>query len=361
MIIGIDARPLIEKKSGIGIYIEKVLQRLLELDGDNQYYLFSDESIYFESNATNIHKLVYDNKGLPGTIYFEIFLHKYMKKNNILCDVFWGTQQYVPFRLPKNCKAVLTIHDLAYKICPHTVNNKILIMLKLFARTSIKRADRIICVSSYTETMLKKYYYRYMVHKDCRVIYISGSLDDNDLKLNNELSKAYLLFIGNIEPRKNLQVLLEAYKKCKNNIDIDLIICGKIGWKSEEIHKIITQDSSIEYLNYVSEEKKKELLTNAFALVLPSKYEGFGIPAVEAMKCGTIPIVANNSSMKEIVEQENLRFETMDSEDLKNKICALYNNKDLYIKMKDYCEKRGKVFSWKITGDKTFQTLLNWK
>lgn len=209
--------------------------------------------------------------------------------------------------------------------------------------------------------MLQKYYGKYIINKDCRVIYISGSLDEEATITDNKLPEKYLLFIGNIEPRKNIQVLLEAYQKCSRKIDVGLVICGKMGWKSKEIQERIQKDTTIKYLDYVSEEKKKELLENAFALVLPSKYEGFGIPAVEAMQCGTIAIIADNSSMKEIVEPSVLRFETMNADDLEQKICDLYNNSSLYDKMKNYCTDRGKMFSWKITGQQIYNALCDWE
>lgn len=145
MKIGIDARPLIKKKSGIGIYIEKILKEILLEDMRNTFFLLSDNEIFFECENKNVVKVVYKPwKYIPHTFYYEFSLGHFLESKGIILDVFWGTQQFMPFDLPYECKKVLTVHDLAYKLYPKTVKKEILVMLNLFAGKSLKKADSII-------------------------------------------------------------------------------------------------------------------------------------------------------------------------------------------------------------------------
>lgn len=131
MNIVIDGRPLISKMSGIGVYLSKVLIYILDNDKENRYYLVSNKSINFDNQYENLEIVIYDNGIVPGTIYFELFLAKWLKRRNIIPDIFWGTQHFLPLGLPKNCKKILTIHDLAFLMYPETVDKKNLFMMKL--------------------------------------------------------------------------------------------------------------------------------------------------------------------------------------------------------------------------------------
>ena len=133
MNIGVDARPLIEKKSGIGIYLKSILDEILKFDDENNYFLISDTNIYYECNNNNVYKVIFDKKNkIPSTFLYMYFWANWLKKKNIMLDSFWGTQQFMPLYLPSDCNKVITIHDLAYRICPETVDKKILLMMQIF-------------------------------------------------------------------------------------------------------------------------------------------------------------------------------------------------------------------------------------
>lgn len=155
------------------------------------------------------------------------------------------------------------------------------------------------------------------------------------------------MFISTIEPRKNIDVLLNAFYNL--NDKMDLVICGKIGWKCEQIEQRINNMDNVYYLNYVTDQEKAYLLKNAYVFVMPSLYEGFGIPVVEAMQMDIPVVVADNSSLKEIVQMSKLRFETHNYKQLNEILNMLYDNKEFYQKAKQYSMNRKKDFTWEKT------------
>lgn len=360
MIIGIDARPLIEKKSGIGIYLKNILDGILQFDHENRYLLLSDSKIYYETTRNNVDFIIYPKtKFIPNTFFYEYRLGHYLKKRKIHLDVFWGTQQLMPFDLGENCYKVLTIHDLAYKLYPETVNKKIRLMLNLFSKKSLEMADSIIAVSNYTSQKLKELYPEVMCEK-IHVVYESGNINTVGENHTSPKSSKFFLFIGNIEPRKNIEVLLNAFEKIKGqNQEVELYICGKYGWDSAEIMDRMNSMDGVKYLNYVSDDKKTELLMSCMAFVMPSKYEGFGIPVVEALQSNKIAIVADNSSLSEIISNDELRFKTDDFVSLAKIMDRLINDKAFNTKCIEYCTKRGKDFLWEKCAEETYSLLLH--
>lgn len=128
---------------------------------------------------------------------------------------------------------------------------------------------------------------------------------------------------------------------------MDLVICGKIGWKCEQIEQRINNMDNVYYLNYVTDQEKAYLLKNAYVFVMPSLYEGFGIPVVEAMQMDIPVVVADNSSLKEIVQMSKLRFETHNYKQLNEILNMLYDNKEFYQKAKQYSMNRKRILRGK--------------
>ncbi len=357
MIIGIDARPLVEKKTGFGYFLSNMLKELLKIDSINTYYLFSDRAIHFnENNYTNVHKILYqDSFYCPKTFYFYYKLARTIKEIGIQLDVFWGTEHIMPRGFSKNVKCILTIHDFTHILFPKSTTKYNLLITKLLYKKSIRNADTIICISNNTKAQLKQFYAKEIKDKDVLMIYEGGFPSDQKKTKNDysnlrreveELSNdCFLLFIGTIEPRKNISLLIEAATKLKIH-NIKIVICGKIGWEKKSIVEKLYSTENLIYLDYVSDSEKDFLMTNAFCQVQPSLYEGFGLPIIESMQRGTVVLVADNSSMKELVEVDYLKFETENSDDFCKKVLLLYNNKNLYSLAKKYCLNRAIQFNW---------------
>lgn len=351
MKIGIDARPLTSKKTGIGYYLSWLLKEILEKDKVNEYYLFSDRKIEFEYDYSNLYKIE-DKRMIKKTLWYFLFLPKLIKAYDI--ELFWGTQHILPYIKDKNVNTILTIHDLVCYEYPNTMGKYNRIINKTLLPYSVRRADKLIAVSENTKDGIIKYFGIGMEQK-INVIYEDVIVNDIDtIKLDKKINSEYILFVGTIEPRKNLINLLDAYSKVRKYKNIKLIIAGKLGWGADEFKNKLSENAfkeDIEYLDYISEEEKINLIKNCKLFVFPSLYEGFGLPVLEAMRLGTIPVVSNSSSLKELVEVDYLKFNPNNTDEIADKILELLENEDLYAKALEYIKDREKEFDWNIFSD----------
>lgn len=357
MNIGIDARALIAKKVGFGYFLQNMLEAILEIDHDNIYFLFTDRGISFDISKYKNIKIVYyeDSLLLPKTFYYFFKLHSVIKSNNIQLDVFWGPMHILPVGLGRSVFKILTIHDFTHLKFPSSTTVYNLVVSKLFFKPSIMLSDAIVCISKSTLKDLIEYFKMNNSSKNILCVYEGGyynknsqnikynveNIHNNILSVNNE---RYVLFLGTIEPRKNLSILIKAAPLLKGKIKI--VVCGKIGWEKRSIINKLHNTENLYYYDYINEDEKIFLMRNSFCQVQPSIYEGFGLPVVESMQAGSIVLVANNSSLREIVEPQELRFETHSVKDFCNKLLNLINDKELFKDMKEYCIERGKFFTW---------------
>lgn len=357
MNIGIDARPLTKYKAGIGYYLDDLLFSILKNDSINKYFLISDRKIIFDhakfENLFFIEDM--ESKVYKKTLWYMVRLPKLVRKLKI--DIFWGTQHVLPFYLDKNIKKVLTMHDLVYREMPETMQLYNRLINKIFIPHSVKISDIIFSVSESTKEGICKYFGKTVDLNKIKVIYSGGNVlpvrDDkeDEFFINHPdiVSGRFLLYIGTLEPRKNIATLLKAFEILREKVNIKLVLCGKIGWKASNIIKLIKNHkykNDIIYLNYVSDMEKYILLKNCLIFIFPSLYEGFGLPVVEAMKMGSVAVVSKSSSLNELIEIEDIKFDALDSEELADKLVKLISCSNLYAKCKQYCVKRAEYFNW---------------
>jgi len=346
MNIGVDARPLGKIKTGIGFYLYNLLKVLPEKCSDIKFFLFSDREICLDFNYPNVMTVIEsDYKLLKGTLWYMRRIDYLIKKYNI--DVFWGTQNILPFIRNKNVKKVLTVHDLVYYRYPQTMEKLNYLINRVFIPPSIKSADKIIAVSNSTKEDILQYF-KVNPKKIC-VIYNAVIIPETDNICEREyLSKfnldehKYILYVGTIEPRKNIGVLLKICEEIYNETGMPTVLAGKIGWESKEVVQSIEKYSKtgcLKYLKYVSDQEKTLLMKNCFLFVFPSFYEGFGLPVVEALKNGALVLVSDTSSLKELVNIDELRFDPLDYKQLKEKIIYFYANKKAFIEYRRKCNE----------------------
>ena len=357
MTICVDARALTEKMTGFGRYLGSTLDELLARDSVNQYILLSDRKICYDSGRfENCRKLEYrDSLLFPRSFYFVFRLPAYLKKKGIAPDVFWESQQLMPFRLPEKARKVLTVYDLTYKKYPGHTTFFNLLLSRLFYRASVRRADDLVCISENTERELRCFFPEETADKRIHMIYPGGLSPDageggaDESAVKKEVSDAaggrFILFVGTVEPRKNIPLLLDAAPMLKGTAAV--VICGKPGWESRDVLRRLKNTDNVVYLDYITETEKRYLIDRAFCCAVPSVYEGFGLPAVEAMQSGRIVVAADNSSLSEIVEMDELKFRTDDRRDFCEKVKRLASDQELRKAASDYCLRRGAQFSWK--------------
>ena len=302
---------------------------------------------------------------IPGRfLWSQIFLPLYLySQKNI--DVYFSPAHY----LPRFCPApqVVTIHDLAYLYYPEDFIKKDLWQLKNWTKFSVNKAGKIIAVSKTTKKDVLKNYQ--IGEEKVAVIYNGYEKQINKLKNENfELiekfkfkNEKYILFVGTIQPRKNLKTLIDAFSKfLQINKDFKLIIVGKKGWLYESIFekvKAMKLEKKVIFTDHVSDSELIWLYKNAFCLVLPSLYEGFGIPVLEAMNFDCPVVASFSSSLPEIGGDASLYFDPKNPDNLLEKLKSLKENKELRKELIAKGRQRIKDFSWEKCGEETLQVL----
>lgn len=310
MIIGIDAKTLGKRKTGIGFYVQEIIKYLNEADDENNYILYSNRKIDlpFSLNA-NFKIKYYKAKIASFAIFYK--LPKILRKDKV--NLFWGPEHILP-KKSKHYKMVVTMHDLAFAkikgIC--TYNN--IIIQGLFAKKSCRNADKIIAISTTTKHDIIDLYnitqdkIEVVYNGESPYKYSKDKVGTDKFKTLSEkfgINSEYLLFIGAIEPRKNIVNMVKAFEdyKSKTSSDIKFVIAGGLGWKTAPILdkiKMSKFNKEIIMTGYVSNEERENLYRNAKALMFVSLYEGLGLPIIEALSVGVPVITSNVSAMPEV-------------------------------------------------------------
>ncbi|OGU42597.1 MAG: hypothetical protein A2058_07750 [Ignavibacteria bacterium GWA2_36_19] len=354
MNIGIDARLLERKMTGIGRFLTLILKKLPEIDKENKYFLFSYNPIDFNNTFyTNIPTI---DSFLPQKLFSPIWnnfiLPLYLKKNKM--DLFFSVNQIIPLVKVKNCKYVSVVHDVIYKADKNFLPFIYRIYLQIFAYFSIKSSDLIITVSNFSKLDILK---NYKIDEE-KVLVIHAAADQEfhpvDLGENEkeEIRKKYnlpekiVLYIGMVENRKNILGILNIadgiYKKNKT---IGFVIIGKIGHGGKILLKNIRSRKNVTYLTNINDLELKKLLNMSNVFLFPSFYEGFGFPPLEAMQSGLPVLTSNNTSMAEVVSYGGQLHDPNDINSFVDDIMRLNEDQDFYETMSKKGLERAKDFN----------------
>lgn len=308
MLIGIDGNEAnIKNKVGVGQFAYNLLVQIYKLDNKNKYiiYLKDEPSPDMPKPKSNWQYRVFGPKKLWTKIALPIKLYTQKEKLNLFFSPSHYSPEFSPF------PTVVTIHDLGYLEFKDQFTKKDLYQLINWTKKSIKKAKQIIAVSEFTKKELQNIYS--INPKKITVAYngvdnppFISQTQTKSVLLKFKLSNQdYLLYLGTLKPNKNIPFLIKGFSKyLKISPKCKLVIAGKKGWLFEEIFNTVKNlkiESNVIFTDYIDETEKWVLYKNAKALVLPSLYEGFGIPAIEAQKVGTPVIASNIPVLKEIL------------------------------------------------------------
>ena len=361
MKIGIKVSPLTVLRAGIPNYIFQLLTAYSQVEHSNEYILYTNRPIPFDLNLPDRFRIV--TVSFPSAhmqAWYQIGLPKQMKKDGI--QLFHDPVYPLPFLLP--VPGVVTIHDLSNLTNPGTHTYKSILSGKLYPKY-LKKARQIISDSHFTASELIKFFPQ-EAHK-ISVIHlgVSGNFKkvacqetlDSIRKLYN-IPQRFLLFLGTLEPRKNISRLLDAFALSSSEIPHSLVITGGKGWKYENLLKMIENHPNrarIHLTGFVDDKHLPALLSAAEFLVYPSILEGFGLPILEAMACGTPVITSNVSSMPEIAGGAASLIDPHSVNSISHAINQLSDSKDLREELSRKGLERVKQFSWKKTALKTLE------
>jgi glycosyltransferase involved in cell wall biosynthesis len=352
MRIGIDARLVHYSRAGIGQYIAGLVTGLSACDEDHEFVLlqsrkdktvladtpnFARKSLWTPSH----HRL--EQLVLP----FEI--------SPLRLDVLHSPDFIPPFR--RDYKSVITVHDLAFLLYPHFLTEE---SARYYGQIdqAVRHADHIIADSLSTRRDIIRFLG--VPEAKISVIYAAADriyrpIEDEQLlteaRLKYGLDKPFILFVSTIEPRKNLPTLLRAFRQLLDHykIDVRLAIAGQRGWVCGEVFAVAEElklDNSVAFLGHVPVEDLVLLYNGARMHVHPSLYEGFGLPPLEAMACGTPTIVANVSSLPEVVADAGMLVDPEHMEGWTVAMWRLLTDDTLHEELSEKGLKRAKVFSW---------------
>ncbi|WP_035141291.1 glycosyltransferase family 4 protein [Flavobacterium daejeonense] len=338
-----------KQNSGVQYYTEYLLKALQQIKSlDFEFDILENNSINGKGGSS------------LKRIFFEFFLLKfYIKKSHV--NLYHSPHYILPnrFKIP----AIVTIHDLITLDFPDLCKYQSVFYFNFFLKKTIHNAEIIIAVSH----TVKKDIIRHFdvdAHK-IRVIYLGidpifkRTIDIHILKKYN-LPEKYILFVGNIEGKKNLTSLLLAFNELinQNKIEHKLVLVGKKGWKNKSVYKTISKYNLKQYILFTGYVPKKDLpviYSMSDLFVFPSIYEGFGIPPLEAMACGIPVIVSNQGASPEICGDACLLVNPYDTHEMAKSIEMLLNNKELRQNKINLGLERVKQFNWEKTAKETLK------
>lgn len=359
--IGIDINEAnVKERVGTGQYTFHILKYMNQHE-DYDFHLYHRDPILGDLPPENNHWHYHQVSPSRAWIKFSLPLYLLTHAKN---DIFWSPAHYMPSLT--RCPSVVTIHDLAYEFFPTLFLKSDLYKLKNWTKSSVEKASKIIAVSEATKNDLENLY-----GTDSHKIQVIHNGYDSDifnttLQPNNEILGRYdlepnnfILFLGTIQPRKNAIKLVQAFHLLKEQGYLGkLVLAGGIGWLADETLSVIKNskhNKDILLTGYISDQARKGLYANCDAYVLPSLYEGFGVPAIEAMACGAPVAVSNNSSLPEVVGDAGVLFDPHDPASIMNSIFRLKADRSTWIKKS---LARAKHFSWEKCAEETLKALV---
>ncbi|MDB5054940.1 MAG: glycosyltransferase family 1 protein [Bacilli bacterium] len=374
MNVFLDAQPLLGSLSGISRYVECLYQELCQVSDVNVTLAFNRIVKPFHPPKLTIdvhNKPILMNKRYPYSI-----IRRLMKPNLLYtfpfdlglgkdkADLFHGTN-FTHFPVVRG-KSVVTIHDLAFMRFPDSTSKRIYQHHSRWVPYSAQKADRIIADSMQTKNDIIELL---QVSPDkIDVIHLAADkkfrpLPEHEYRPITQkynLPEKYILFVGTVEPRKNLLGLVQAYELLKQNHPITekLVIVGARGWKYTPIFEWIQQhhlETDIIFTGYIEDDDLVALYNAATIFVLPSIYEGFGIPILEAMQCG-IPVIASNvSSIPEVVGESGILVDPHYHEGWAKAMLRLLTDEQEHLHYASLSLKRGEHFNWHKVAQQTLQ------
>lgn len=361
--IGIDATALPPNLSGAGKYIFQLILNLSKIDTENEYFIFTNSRIFFskiknpnfrfqEFNFTSrLKRILWEQNSLP----------KFTKELKL--DILHSPHYTFPLK-KLSCKKVVTIHDLTFFLFPTLHLKSKRIFFQKFTELATKKADKILTVSENTKKDLVRFFPKSASKTVSTSLGIGehfkiGSKNLEFLK-KNDLSENYLLCVGTIEPRKNVETLLLAYKNLleQKKIYEKLVLVGQFGWKYEKVKSLLKEPlltKNVKHFGFVNETDLVKFYQNAKAVIYPSIYEGFGFPPLEALACGKPVFSGNNSAIEENVRDLALLLDCGKVAEVENGIIEILQNENWKQIAEDSAERIDKDFSWQRTAEKTLE------
>jgi glycosyltransferase involved in cell wall biosynthesis len=364
--IGINTRFLLsEKMEGFGWYTYEVVRRIIQNHPEHEFILFFDrkvdERFKFGSNSLEIVLKPQARHPFLYLIWFECSLKKAIKKHKI--DVLFSPDGSLV--LGSTVPQIHVIHDINFEHYPEDLPGLVGWYYRKYFPKFARHSQRIITVSEASKADIIS---TYTIDPKKIVVAWNGASEKFNVFSKEEIQtvraennlKPYFLFVGSIHPRKNVQRLVNSFALFmeQNSFpDMELVIVGKPMWKGQSIEIPVSVKNNVRFTGHLSQDKLIEYTASAFALTYAPYFEGFGIPLVEAMKCG-IPILSGNkTSLPEIAGDAAIYCDPFNENDIAKGMNRLFHKQELRETLIKNGIQRAKLFSWDHTAEKVWEVI----
>lgn len=345
---------------GIARYSIQLIKYLLKLDPTYKFLIAIDRAhaVKLKPYCRKFDNLlIYEVRTSVQRIFIEQFKLPLTKRN---IDLIHYPDYAAPI-LPTMAKTVITVHDLSFLRFTTTFEWYKRVWKRTLIHLSCLTSDKIICVSHFTKDELSNLVpvganKSHVIHNGL----IKPRFESGTSVQELVPSDCYLLFVGTLEPRKNVKRLLKAFSKVigGEKRDLKLVITGKKGWLYQPIFQTVKElnlNNKVVFTGFVSDDELATLYRNATALVYPSIYEGFGFPPLEAMAYGTPVITSNTSSLPEVVGNSAVLIEPFDTNQIADAIESILDDEEKQRKLREKGMERVKKFSWEKAAKETLE------
>lgn len=369
MRIGIDGRGFVQQRTGMEQFAFYLYQMLPFLNRKHLYFAYHRDSSHILPPARNAnfhHKTLKVPKKpfswLWAFLWEQGRVPQSAQKDQV--DIYHGIFNTLP--LWGSFKKVVTLHDLTPFLFPQWHTSATRVQAQLLTRLSVKKADAVLVPSRCTHEdamkTLKISEKKLIMIPEAPGPEFKPSSEQNRKVLAEKygLTKNFILFVGTIQPRKNISRLLLAFEQMKDqsNLPHTLVLVGKTGWKTQQIFKTlqrIKHGKEVHFLNHVPSEELPVFFSFCDVFVYPSLYEGFGLPVIEAMACGAPVAASASSSLPEVGGDAALYFNPGNTAEITRSMLTVIQDNALKNQLKEKSLAQASRFSWKKTAEKTLE------
>ncbi|MEG1256442.1 glycosyltransferase family 1 protein [Clostridium sp.] len=347
--------------SGIGTYTENLLKNLLNIDKDNFYQLYWSGENYQNYQKENTNIVMCSKK--YQRFFQDNFFPQNLKGENI--DLYHIPQNGIGLSNEITCKTVVTIHDLIPYIMPETVGRGYLLKFLKELPIITELSSGILTVSEYSKQDILRFFpmdenkiFVTPLAADKKYMPLDKAKCKSIIKEKYGIDKPFILYIGGFSKRKNVYSLITSFAKLKNhmNKEYNLVIVGSYRDESQELVKLVDKLNMNKYIKFTGFAPDEDLpiYYNACeCFAYPSLYEGFGLPPLEAMSCGTPVISSNTTSIPEVVGDSGILIDPYQDNSLLKAMELMLGSETLRNELSKLSLSRSKLFSWENTARKT--------
>ena len=355
MRIGIDAHMVGSRETGNETYCQGLVEGLAQIEDHNEYMVYLNSPGAMPS--VNGHGRLQRRMLRSASNAWRLAMGFAQASRDDGLDLLHVTYN-VPFFT--RCPAVVAVHDISYVHFPEFFSKRDLRLLSTYVPYSVKKARQVLTLSESAASDIERVYHVprskiSIIPLAARAIYtdMAQPMRVDQAREAYGLTGPYVLAVGNLQPRKNLVRLIEAFAQLPGSLsDLKLAIAGREQWQESEVYRRVADlqlQERVVFTGYLSDQELALLYHGTLALIYPSLYEGFGLPILEAMSCGTPVICSNTSSMPEVAGDAAIMVDPLSISDISEAIARVAQSRSVRDDLRRKGMKRAAKFSWQKT------------